>query len=47
MPGAENAEASAPKIVEELVHQAERAAASDIHLQMDQTARRFPSASTA
>lgn len=32
---AEDAEASAPKIVEELVHQAERAAASDIHLQMD------------
>jgi type II secretory ATPase GspE/PulE/Tfp pilus assembly ATPase PilB-like protein len=34
-PAAENAEASAPKIVEELVHQAERACASDIHLQMD------------
>lgn len=32
---AENPEASAPKIVEDLVHRAERAAASDIHLQMD------------
>jgi general secretion pathway protein E len=30
----DDAEASAPKIVEELVQQAERAAASDIHLQM-------------
>ena len=35
IPGAENLEASAPKIVEELIHQAERASASDIHLQMD------------
>jgi len=35
IPAAENPEASAPKIVEELVHQAERASASDIHLQMD------------
>ena len=34
-PGAENEEASAPKIVEELIHRAERASASDIHLQMD------------
>ena len=31
---ADDAETSAPKIVEDLVHQAERAAASDIHLQM-------------
>jgi type II secretory ATPase GspE/PulE/Tfp pilus assembly ATPase PilB-like protein len=30
----EDAETSAPKIVEDLIHQAERAAASDIHLQM-------------
>ena len=35
VPGAENLEPSAPKIFEELVHQAERASASDIHLQMD------------
>jgi type II secretory ATPase GspE/PulE/Tfp pilus assembly ATPase PilB-like protein len=33
---AENSESSAPKIVEELVQRAERAAASDIHLQMDE-----------
>jgi type II secretory ATPase GspE/PulE/Tfp pilus assembly ATPase PilB-like protein len=32
---AHDAETSAPKIVEDLVHQAERAAASDIHLQME------------
>jgi general secretion pathway protein E len=31
----EEAETSAPKIVEDLIHQAERAAASDIHLQME------------
>jgi type II secretory ATPase GspE/PulE/Tfp pilus assembly ATPase PilB-like protein len=35
VPAAESPEASAPKIVEDLVHQAERVAASDIHLQMD------------
>ena len=33
--GAAAAENAAPKIVEELIHQAERAAASDIHLQME------------
>jgi general secretion pathway protein E len=33
-PDAEAAETSAPAILEELVHRAERAAASDIHLQM-------------
>jgi len=33
---ADNPEFSAPQIVEDLIHRAERAAASDIHLQMDQ-----------
>ena len=35
VPAAESPEASAPKIVEDLVHQAESVSASDIHLQMD------------
>jgi type II secretory ATPase GspE/PulE/Tfp pilus assembly ATPase PilB-like protein len=35
VPAAESADASAPRIVEDLVHQAERVSASDIHLQMD------------
>ena len=35
----ENQNGAAPKILEQLVHQAERAGASDIHLQMrDRTA---------
>jgi type II secretory ATPase GspE/PulE/Tfp pilus assembly ATPase PilB-like protein len=34
-PAPENADVSAPKIVEDLVHQAERVSASDIHLQRD------------
>ena len=35
LPDAGNPEASAPKIVEQLIHEAECAAASDIHLQME------------
>jgi len=34
-PAADNPDASAPRIVEDLVHQAERVSASDIHLQRD------------
>jgi type II secretory ATPase GspE/PulE/Tfp pilus assembly ATPase PilB-like protein len=35
VPAAEDSDPSAPKLVEDLIHQAERVSASDIHLQMD------------